>query len=317
MNIYLLPIQTKRKEEKMGINTERVKCLHIPELINSETVVLAWEALTGAVGYEIEACFDKTFGGTGSKGIRWTKIDYESGTWLQNDTPGMTWQNMGNLDESHTIYRGTGAPIVNSAMDLNWLYWKTLNRTWAEHKAKGYTWASAVYELSHGLTFDSGDSMWLSFDEREAEDLSWQDIEEYAPHTGTHLSCSIQIPQYTKWAIFRIRAYDVNGDLSTTLTSAPIAVKYKSEMEIPVTTAKEKVQVNGEYADREEITKYTTRHMQFYNDNLINVLESRKRLPVDTVLTNKLWSGKTMMQPPKDNTNPNKVILQLEWQKAG
>ena len=273
----------------MGINTEKVKCLHIPELINSETVVLTWEALTGAVGYEIEACFDKEFGNVGSKGISWTKIGYESGTWLQNDTPGMTWQNMGNLDESHTIFNGTGTPIASP---------------------------DSAYAATPGLTFDSWDSMWLTFDEREAEDLSWQDIEEYAPHTGAHLSCSIQIPQYTKWAIFRIRAYDVNGDLSGILTSAPIVVKYKSEMEIPVATAKEEVQIYGEYADREEITKYTTQHMQFYHDNLINVLESRKRLPVDTVLTNKLWSGKTMMQPPKDNTNPDKVVLQYEWQKA-
>ena len=300
----------------MPFNINTPQCLHIPELVYGKDVILRWEAVTGATGYDVEACFDSSFGSTEAKGTSWTKIDYASDTWDQNDILSITWQNMGSLDESHTVYRGAGIPITNSDTSLPWSYWKTLNKTWAEHKMQNLTWADIKASLSQGLTMNNWDSMWLTFDERELEDLSWQNIEECLPHSQMHLSCNIQIPPYTKWVTFRIHAYDANGDLSDVLTSAPIAVKYERSMEIPVTTAKEKVQVNGEYADREEVTKYAAKYIQYYHDNLINVLESRKRLPVDTVLRNKLWSGKTMMQPPKDNTNPDKVALQLEWQKA-
>ena len=108
----------------------------------------------------------------------------------------------------------------------------------------------------------------------------------------------------------RKKEYDV-------LTSAPIAVKYKSNMDIPLPAVSELLQVYGRYMDKEEVTKYAAKYMQYYHDNLINVVQSKKRLPINTTLVDKLWDSDTIMSPVTyDGTTLDKIILQLEWQKA-
>ena len=294
----------------MSNTNSSTTCLHVPALICEQTTTLCWQEVDGAAEYRLEACFDALIGDGLSAGESWVSIDGRDETWLQIDTYQVDWQTVENAPESHTAYRGAGTVIRNPDAGLTWMQIKNLSEMWSALNASALTW-DEIEELYPGsLVWDSLDAMHRDFDSIDSANMTWDELETEEPHTGTHLSCVVDIPVYTGYAIFRIRVFDQSGGEQCTLQTARIPVTTSQKVEILPLKETAAVQIEGAQADPESDVKYRLQ----YDRKLLDVsLQSTKR-HLDPESTEELWSGVTATGEVQSKTE-SASDLRFDWQQ--
>jgi len=288
------------------------RCLHIPTLCAGQTAAFSWEVVDDAVEYELEACFDASFGDTNATGKSWLSVETSDETWSQIDTYVTNWQALEAMSESHTVYKGPGTVVPSPDMGLTWLDVEMLDKTWSEHGAKNLTWIEiAMLYAAQKLSWNSLDAMFMTFDEAETAFPSWQALEQSGPHDEPHLGCKMDIPQNTRWAIFRIRARNAAGNVSSALYTSQIPVITSQTIEVPLLEKPEILYIGGEQVNRESATQY----MLLYNQSLVGVMPSKIRLNADASLVDKLWSGLAASIKATSKTRKT-ASLRLDWNKV-
>ena len=171
------------------------------------------------------------------KGEHWERLDYEQLSWLQFENHSYTWQQLENLDISFEIFNGLGVERTGIEQGRTWLELDELNETWSSLEIPGHSWQEGELVTLPGLSWESINSRWLTFNEWEEKGLTFHELDtqkQIEKHRGMTDSISIGASN----AMYRMKAYDTQGNESEYLTTAQlpvIPVFYRnSTMEYPV-----------------------------------------------------------------------------------
>ena len=247
----------------------RPECLHIPTLYEGENAQISWDAVDTDKNYIVERIFNESFlqalsGYTWDnfdsinepwsthdqaaqnwqqletitgKGEHWERLDYEQLSWLQFENHSYTWQQFENLDISFEIFNGLGVERAGIEQGRTWLELDELNETWSSLEIPGHSWQEGELVTLPGLSWESIDSRWLTFNEWEEKGLTFHELDtqkQIEKHRGMTDSISLGASN----AMYRMKAYDTQGNESEYLTTAQlpvIPVFYRnSTMEYPV-----------------------------------------------------------------------------------
>ena len=289
----------------------RVACLHIPKLVSGNTAVLCWEAVENAVEYELEACFNTAFGDADATGKSWFSIESGDKTWSQMDLAEKNWQGIKSLPESHTIYYGAGTPGPSPDHGMTWAEQKSLDETWGTHNTKNLTWYDIKMLYTQGLAWDSVDAKFLSWGEIGQSPMLWQVLEQQGAHNSPHLNYEVDIPPNATWVVFRIRAFDLDGNTSSILYTSNIPVITSQHVNISPLETVLPLLVEGRQVNR----KYATQYKLLYNNALVDVTPDKAMLQTDPTLTDELWSGMASAVQVRTKTKKD-ANVQLDWYKA-
>lgn len=286
----------------------QVTCLHVPKLVGGTTAEICWKAVDNAMEYEIEVCFDTSFGGTDATGKSWSSIKSSGKTWSQTDISDMRWQDIEELTESHTVYKGAGTAVSDPDAGLTWAHLKVLNKTWAALAEKSLSWAEIILLYVPGLTWNSLDAKYLSFDQGHR---CWEELEENEPYTMPHLSCYVNIPLNVQQAVFRIYARDTAGNALSALYTSQIPVIASQKMGISPLNGPQIVEIESKQVCRATATRYK---LSYYK-SLVDITPSHSKLQPDLGLADKLWNGLAADLQVRTKTK-KAATLQLDWHKA-
>ncbi|WP_313184533.1 cohesin domain-containing protein [Lacrimispora sp.] len=251
----------------------RPECLHIPTLHEGEQAQISWGAVEANNDYIVERVFNETFlqalsGYTWDnfdstnepwsrydqdalnwhqietrtgKGQHWERLDYERLSWSQFENHSHTWQQLESQEISFEIFKGPGDERPGIEQGCTWLEMDELNKTWTSLENSGYSWEEGEKMTLPGLSWESIDSRWLTFNEWEGKELTFHELDTQK-QIEEHRGMTDFIPIGALNAMYRIKAYDSNGDESDYLETAQlpiIPIFYRnSTMEYPVKTGK-------------------------------------------------------------------------------
>lgn len=251
----------------------RPECLHIPTLHEGEQAQISWGGVEAYKNYIVERVFNESFlqalsGYTWDnidstndpwsrhdqdaltwyqietrtgKGQHWERLDYEQLSWSQLENHSHTWQQLESQEISFEILNGPGDERPGIEQGCTWLELDKLNKTWTSLENSGHSWEEGEKMTLPGLSWESIDSRWLTFDEWEGKELTFHELDtqkQIEEHWG--MTDSIPIGAFN--AIYRIKAYDSQDDESDYLTTDQlpvIPIFYRSStMEYPVKSGK-------------------------------------------------------------------------------
>ncbi|CUX72085.1 hypothetical protein BN3590_04579 [Clostridium sp. C105KSO15] len=251
----------------------RPECIHIPTLHEGEQAEISWGAVEADTKYIVERVFNESFlqvlsGYTWDniestneswssydqaaldwhqietrtgKGQHWERLDYEQLSWSQLDNHSYTWQQLESQEISFEIFKGPGAKRPDVEKGCTWLELDELNIAWRSLDQYGYSWEEGEKVALPGLSWESIDSRWLTFNEWEGKEMTFHELDTQK-HKEEHRGMTDSIPIGASNAIYRIKAYDSKSDESDYLTTAQlpvIPIFYRSStMEYPVKAGK-------------------------------------------------------------------------------
>lgn len=251
----------------------RLECLHINTLHEGEQAQISWGAVESDKNYIVERVFNESFlqalsgytwdnidstndpwsmydekaltwlqieNRTG-KGQHWERLDYEQLSWSQLENHSLTWQQLESQEISFEIFKGPGDERPGIEQGCTWLELDELNKTWTSLENSGHSWEEGEKMTLPGLSWESIDSRWLTFNEWEGKELTFHELDAQK-QIEEHRGMTDFIPIGTLNAMYRIKAYDSNGDDSDYLATAQmpvIPIFYRNSiMEYPVKTGK-------------------------------------------------------------------------------
>lgn len=251
----------------------RPECLHIPTLHEGEQAQISWGAVEADKNYTVERVFNESFlqALTGytwdnfdstnkpwsrhdqsalnwhqietitGKGQHWERLDYEQLSWSQFENHSYTWQQLESREISFEIFKGPGAIQPGIEQGRTWLELDELNKVWSSLEESGHSWDEAEKVTLPGISWESIDSRWLTFNEWEGKGLTFHELDtqiQIEEHRG--MTDSIPIGAYN--AMYRIKAHGSEGDESDYLTTQQLPVipvfYRRSTMEYPVKPGK-------------------------------------------------------------------------------
>ncbi len=251
----------------------RPKCLHIPTLHEGEQAQLSWGAVEADKNYIVERIFNESFLQAQSgytwdnfdstnlqwnshdqaalnwhqietrtgKGQHWERLDYEQLSWSQLENRSYTWQQLENQEISFEIFKRLGAKRPGIEQGRTWLELDKLNKAWSSLEISRHSWAEGEKVTLPGISWESIDSRWLTFSEWERKGLTFHELDIHK-YIEEHRGMTDSIPIGASSAMYRIKAYDSNGDESDYLTTAQlpvIPIFYRSStVEYPVKSGK-------------------------------------------------------------------------------
>uniref|UniRef100_UPI0006CFEAC2 hypothetical protein n=1 Tax=Clostridium sp. NkU-1 TaxID=1095009 RepID=UPI0006CFEAC2 len=251
----------------------RPECLHVPTFYEGEQVQISWGAVETDKNYIVERVFNESFlqalyGYTWDnidsiiepwsrydqaaldwhqietrtgKGQHWERLDYEQLSWSQLENHSYTWQQLESREISFEIFNGPGVKRPGVEKGCTWLELGELNIAWSGLDQYGYSWEEGEKVMLPGLSWESIDSRWLTFNEWEGKELPFHELDTQK-HKEEHRGMTDSIPIGASSAMYWIKAYGSNGDESDYLATAQlpvIPIFYRSSiMEYPVKTGK-------------------------------------------------------------------------------
>jgi hypothetical protein len=251
----------------------RTKCLHIPLLYEGEQAQISWGAVESDVNYTLERLFNESFSQALSgctwdnfdssneswsshdevflnwhqietrkgKGQHWERLDYEKSSWSQLENHSYTWQQLESRDISFEIFRGLGVELSGMEQGRTWLELDELNNTWSCLEKSEYSWDEEEKLTLPGISWESIDSRWLTFNEWERKGLNFYELDSQK-QIEEHRALIDSIPIGASSAMYRVKIHDSNGDESDYLETAQmlvIPIFYRSStMEYPVKAGK-------------------------------------------------------------------------------
>lgn len=247
----------------------RPECLHIPTLYEGEQAQISWEEMEADENYTLERLFNESFSQALSgctwdnfdssnetwsshdetylnwhqietktgKGQHWERLDYEQLSWSQLENYSYTWQQLESRDISFEIFRGPGVEMPGIEQGRTWLELDELNNTWSILEKSENSWDEEEKATLPGISWESIDSRWLTFNEWERKGLNFYELDSQK-QIEEHRGLIDFIPIGASNAMYRIKAYAPNGDESDYLETSQIPVIpifYRSStMEYPV-----------------------------------------------------------------------------------
>ena len=251
----------------------RPECLHIPTLHEGEQAQISWGAVEADKNYILERVFNESFlqalsGYTWDnfdstndpwsrydqdaltwhqietrtgKGQHWECLDYQQLSWSQFENHSYTWQQLENREISFEIFKGLGDEHPGIEQGRTWLELDELNKTWSRLEESGHSWDEGEKVTLPGISWESFESRRLTFDEWKGKGLTFHELDTQK-QIEEHRGMTDFIPIGASNAMYRIKAYDSQGDESDYLTTEQmpvIPVFYRSStMEYPVKTGK-------------------------------------------------------------------------------
>ena len=252
---------------------KRPECLHIPALYEGEQAQIIWGAVESDKNYTIERVFNETFlqaisgftwdnidsisepwsghdkaalnwnqiEANKGKGQYWEGLDYKKLSWAEFENYSYNWQKLECLETNFEIFKGLGLKRPGIEQGWTWLELDELHNSWSSLEKSEHSWEKLEKITLPGISWDSIDSRWLTFNEWEEKDLTFDELDtqnQVKEHRGT----ADFIPIGASNAMYRIKAYDSNGYESEYLETSQmsvIPVFYRnSTMEYPVKTGK-------------------------------------------------------------------------------
>ncbi|WP_394523893.1 hypothetical protein [Lacrimispora sp. JR3] len=251
----------------------RPECLHIPTLHEGEQAQINWEAVEADKNYIVERVFNESFlqalsGYTWDnfdstneswssqeqarlnwhqietrtgKGQHWERLDYEQLSWLQFEKQSYTWEALERREISFEIYNGPGVKQLGIEQGRTWLELDELNQDWSSLDRTEHSWAQGEKVTLPGISWESVDSRWLTFNEWEIKELTFHELDTQK-NIEEHQGMTDNIPIGASNAMYRIKACGSKGnesDYLETLQLPVIPVFYRSSaMEYPVKNGK-------------------------------------------------------------------------------
>ena len=286
-------------------------CLHVPELLGGQMAVLCWQAVDGAAQYDVEACFDTEFGDTTATGKSWLSVENSNRAWSHIDANMADWDGIESVPESHTVYKGAGTAVPSPDSGLKWKRIDALDETWAAHDHKLLTWLEIATRHEGEPSWNSFDAMHLTFGQAEHKFPSWNALESRGPHTAQHLSCFVPVPLGARYAVFRIRARDVAGNISAALKTARRAVVTSHATKIPPTGTPVTLQLEGRCVNSEKPVRYKLH----YHASMADLVPGKTQWQFSPAQTDKLWGGVTKILHALRKTT-RAANVQLHWNKV-
>lgn len=251
----------------------RPECLHIPLLYEGEQARISWGAVEADENYSLERVFNESFSQTltgynwdnydssnepwsshdqaylnwhqietrTGKSQHWERLDYEQLSWSQLESHSYTWQQLENRDISFEIFKGPGTELPGIEQGRTWLELDEHNNTWSSLEKSENTWDEGEKVTLPGISWESIDSRWLTFNEWERKGLNFHELDSQK-QIEEHQGLIDSIPIGVSNAMYRIKAYASNGDESDYLETAQLSVipifYRNSTMEYPVKAGK-------------------------------------------------------------------------------
>ena len=251
----------------------RPECLHMPALYEGEQAQISWGMVKPDSNYIVERVFNESFiqALTGctwdnfdsinepwsridqadlnwhqietrtGKGQNWERLDYEQSSWSQLENHSYTWQQLETQEISFEIFNGPGVRRSGIEQGCTWLELDELNKNWICLEKPGYTWAEWENETLPGISWDSIESRWLTFNEWEEKGFTfheWDTQKQIEQHRGMTDSIPIDATN----VMYRIKAYDSKSNESDYITTSQlpvIPIFYRSNtIEYPVKAGK-------------------------------------------------------------------------------
>ena len=251
----------------------RPECLHIPLLYEGERAEITWGTMKLDKSYTVERTFNETFTQAFSgynwdnydstdepwskrdqaalnwhqietrtgKGQQWERLEYEQLSWSQLEQQAYTWKQLESREISFDIFKGPGVERLGIEQGCTWLELDELNNSWSSLEKSEHSWDEIENVTLPGISWDSIDSRWLTFNEWEEKDLTFDKLDTQN-QVKEHRGMTDFIPIGASNATYRIKAYDSNGHESECLETAQLSVipifYRNSTMEYPVKAGK-------------------------------------------------------------------------------
>lgn len=251
----------------------RPECLHVPTLHEGEQAQISWGLVEADKNYTVERVFNESFlqalsGYTWDnfdstdeswsghdqialnwhqietrtgKGQHWERLDYDQLSWSQIENHSYNWQQLESREISFEIYKGLGVERSGIEQGGTWLELDELNKAWSSLEESGHSWDEGEKVTLPGISWESIDSRWLTFNEWERKGLTFHELDTQK-QIEEHRGMTDSIPIGASNAMYRIKAFDSQNDESDYLATAQlpiIPVFYRSStMEYPVKTGK-------------------------------------------------------------------------------
>ena len=249
------------------------ECLHIPTLYEGKEAQIAWGSVNANSKYIVERIFNESFAQALSgytwdnidctskpwnlldqvamswhqietrtgKGLRWESLEYKQLDWSQLDTQSYDWQKLDSQDISFEIFNGPGTSLPFFGKGRTWLEFDENANAWSNLDTIGHTWVDSELVTLPGLSWGSIESRWLTMDDWERNNLTFQELESQS-HADEYRGMTDSIPYGVSNAMYRIKSYDSkNGesDYLTTVQLPVVPVFYRNSAVIyPVTDKK-------------------------------------------------------------------------------
>lgn len=233
----------------------RPECLHIPTLHEGKEAQITWAAVDADKNYMVERVFNETFSqalsgytwdnfdstnepwsrydqavlkwdqieATTGKGQHWERLDYEQLNWSQFEKQSNTWHQLESREISFEIFKGLGDERPDIEKGCTWLEMDELNKAWSSLEKSGYSWEKGEKVTLPGISWESIDSRWLSFNEWERKGFTFHEIDTQK-QIEEHRGMTDSIPIGAANAMYRIKAVDSSEEESEYLTSEQIPV---------------------------------------------------------------------------------------------
>lgn len=263
----------KLKERRNLLFMNRPECLHIPLLYEGKQAEISWEAIDRDKSFTVERAFNETFiqalsGYTWDnydcadepwnsydqaalnwhqiemitgKGQQWERLEYEQLSWSQLEQQAYRWKQLESREISFEIFKGPGVERLDIEQGCAWLEMDELNNSWSSFEKLEHSWEKLEKVTLPGISWDSIDSRWLTFNEWEEKDLTFDKLDTQN-QVKEHREMTDFIPIGASNATYRIKAYDSNGYESEYLERAQLSVipifYRNSTMEYPVKAGK-------------------------------------------------------------------------------
>lgn len=251
----------------------RPECLHIPTLYEGEQAQISWGARELDRNYIVERVFNESFiqalsGCTWDnfdstndpwgrrdqvdlnwyqietrtgKGQNWDRLNYEQLSWSQFENHSYTWHQLENREISFEIFKGPGVIRSGIEQGCTWLELDELNKDWISLENSKHTWGEWENEMLPGISWESIESRWLTFNEWEEKGFTFHELDKQK-QIEEHRGMTDSIPIGATNAMYRIKVDDNNSNESDYLTTEQlpvIPIFYRSStIEYPVKAGK-------------------------------------------------------------------------------
>ena len=247
----------------------RPECFHIPALHEGEQAQISWGTVETDKSYIVERVLNEAFlqglsgyswenidstnepwnrleqaaldwsqiENSSGRGQHWERLDYRQLSWLQLENHSYSWQQLELKEINFEIFNGPGAERAGVEQGCTWLELDELNEAWSRLEDSGYSWEEGEKAMLPGLPWEGIDFRWLTFDEWEGKELTFHELDTQN-QTEEHRGMTDFFPIGAFSAMYRIKAYDINGGESDYLTTAQLPVipifYRRGAMEYPV-----------------------------------------------------------------------------------
>lgn len=226
-----------------------------PPLHEGETAQISWGAIDADTNYLVERIFNESFSQALSgytwdnfdstnepwskydqdvlswyqiesrtgMGQHWERLDYEQLSWSQIEADAHTWQQLESREINFEIFRGPGVERTGVEQGCTWLEFDGLNKTWSSLELTGHSWKEGEMVTLPGLEWEDINARRLTFDEWEKKGLTFRELDTHKrveKHRGMTDTVSIGAAN----AMYRIKAYNQDGEESDYLTTAQLPV---------------------------------------------------------------------------------------------